>query len=285
MVACGQARERVYSARIHLVDARQGDGGGRSLTWWQFLLLAIGYAAIVQVAGRLIGADVDEDDGWATAGNVVESALIPIALSSLFVITLATWLRWWPEIIHEPLRVQRWVRIVPIALALTALVGSSWGNVFDQPAGLVLALVLVVGIGGATEELMFRGVGLVTFRRMGLTEGRVALYSSLAFGAVHLSNAIGTGTNAIGQAIVVCFTGYLLYLTRRWAGAIWLAMPVHSSQDFLILSGQIGVDPSASPLSLLVIVTMIGLAVLVWRRRHRIEPGTAAEAVPKPLAV
>jgi hypothetical protein len=74
---------------------------------------------------------------------------------------------------------------------------------------------------------MFRGVGLVTFRRMGLTEGRVALYSSLAFGAVHLSNALGTGTNAIAQAIVVCFAGYLLYLTRRWAGAIWLAMPVH----------------------------------------------------------
>ena len=100
--------------------------------------------------------------------------------------------------------------------------------------------VLIVGF---TEELMFRGVGLVTFRRMGLTEARVALYSSLGFGAVHLSNALGTGTNAILQAIAVSFTGYMLYLTRRWAGAIWLAMPVHSSQDFVILSGQVGVDP------------------------------------------
>ena len=119
---------------------------------------------------------------------------------------------------------------------------------------------------------MFRGVGLVTFRRMGLTEARVALYSSVVFGAVHLSNALATGTSAIFQAIAVTFTGYMLYLTRRWAGALWLAMPVHSSQDFVILSGQIGVDPESSPLSLIVIVAMIGLGILLWRRRHRIEP-------------
>ncbi len=133
--------------------------------------------------GRVIGADVSTDEGWETAGNVLESALIPIALSSVFVIGLATWLRWWPQIIHEPLPVQRWVRIVPIALLVAALVGTSWGNRFDQKATLVLVLIL----------------------------------------------------------------------------------------DFVILSGQIGVDPESSPLSLIVIVTMIGLGILLWRRRHRIE--------------
>ena len=44
---------------------------------------------------------------------------------------------------------------------------------------------------------------------------------------MHLSNALATGSSAIAQAIVVSFTGYMLYLTRRWAGTIWLAMPVH----------------------------------------------------------
>ena len=172
---------------------------------------------------------------------------------------------------------QRWVRIVPIALLLAAVVGASWGNLFDQKADLVLTLVVLVLIVGFTEELMFRGVGLVTFRRMGLTEARVALYSSVAFGAVHLSNALGTGTSAIFQAIAVSFTGYMLYLTRRWAGAIWLAMPVHSSQDFAILSGQVGVDPEASPLALIVVVTMIGLAILLWHRRDRIESGAGSQ--------
>ena len=97
---------------------------------------------------------------------------------------------------------------------------------------------------------------------------------------MHLSNALGTGTSAIFQAIVVSFTGYMLYLTRRWAGAIWLAMPVHGSQDFLITSGQIGVDPETSPLSLLGVPVMIGLAILLWRRRHRIEPEPASATEP-----
>ena len=81
----------------------QARPAGRNLTWWQFLLLVVVYAAIIQVGGRLIGADVDKDEGWETAGNIAESALIPIALSSLFVIGIATWLRWWPQIVHEPL--------------------------------------------------------------------------------------------------------------------------------------------------------------------------------------
>ena len=253
--------------------------GGRNLLWWQFLLLVLVYAAIIQVGGRVIGADVDADEGWETAGNLLEAALIPIALSCVFVIGIATWLGWWPQIIHEPLRTQRWVRIVPIALLLAAAVGSSWGNLLDQKADLVLALVVLVCIVGFTEELMFRGVGLVTFRRMDLSEAKVALYSSVIFGAVHLSNALATGTGAIVQATVVSFTGYMLYLTRRRAGAIWLAMPVHASQDFVILSGQIGVDSEPSPLAIFLFPTMVGLAILLWRRRHRInlEPAPAAE--------
>jgi membrane protease YdiL (CAAX protease family) len=253
--------------------------GGRNLSWWQFLLLVLVYAAIIQVGGRTIGADVDADEGWETAGNLLESSLIPIALSCLFVIGIATWLGWWSQIIHEPLRTQRWVRIVPVALLLAAAVGSSWGNLLDQNADVVLALVVLVCVVGFTEELMFRGVGLVTFRRMDLTEAKVALYSSVIFGAVHLSNALATGSSAILQATVVSFTGYMLYLTRRWAGAIWLAMPVHASQDFVILSGQVGVGAEPSPLAIVVLPTMVGLAILLWRRRHRInlEPAPAVE--------
>ena len=259
--------------------------GGRNLTWWQFLLLVLVYAAIIQIGGRVVGADVDADEGLETAGNLLEAAVIPIALSSVFVVGIATWLGWWSQIIHEPLRTQRWVRVVPAALVLAAAAGASWGNLLDQDADLVLTLVVLVCIVGFTEELMFRGIGLVTFRRMHLTEGKVALYSSVTFGAVHLSNALATGSSAIVQAIVVSFTGYMLYLTRRWVGTIWLAMPVHSSQDFVILSGQVGVDAKASPLAIILLPTMVGLAILLYRRRHRINPDSrsavAAEEQPR----
>ncbi len=40
----------------------------------------------------------------------------------------------------------------------------------------------------------------------------------------------------------------------------------------VVLSGEGGADPEASPLSLLVLPTMIALALLLRARRHRIEP-------------
>jgi hypothetical protein len=40
---------------------------------------------------------------------------------------------------------------------------------------------------------------------------------------------------------------------------------------FVILSGQVGVDPDASPLAIILFPTMIGLAILLYRRHHRIN--------------
>ena len=244
---------------------------GRHLTWWQFVLLAVVYVAIIQGSGLILGSGISADATLETTGNFVRVLLIPIVLSSVFVISLATWLGWWPEIIHEENRVQGWVRIVPILLVLAAVAGASWGNLFSQEASLVVVFVVFVLIVGFTEELMFRGVGLVTFRRGGYSEVKVALFTSIIFGAAHLSNAISTGPKALIQAAVVSLTGYLFYLTRRRAGIIWIAMPVHSSQDFALLSAQIGVDPAAYVGGVLIPLAMLALAIILWRRRHRIE--------------
>ena len=46
--------------------------GGRNLRWWQFLLLVLVYAAIIQIGGRVIGADVDADEGQHEVGFLVE---------------------------------------------------------------------------------------------------------------------------------------------------------------------------------------------------------------------
>lgn len=125
---------------------------GRGLTWWQFLLIVVVYAAIIQVGGRLIGAGVDSDDAFATTRGFLETTLIPIALSTVFAVAVATWLGWWPQIIHEPRRTQRWVRVVPIALLSAALVGTSWGNLLDQEPGLVLALVVLSAWSGSPRS-------------------------------------------------------------------------------------------------------------------------------------
>lgn len=79
---------------------------------------------------------------------------------------------------------------------------------------------------------MFRGIGVTAFRANGYQEGKVALWSSIVFGAAHLTNAIGGGGGAaVGQAIAVSFAGYFFYLTRRVSGGLLLPAIVHGLFD------------------------------------------------------
>jgi membrane protease YdiL (CAAX protease family) len=244
----------------------------KSFKWWAYLLAVIVYLAIIQVGGLVIGNGIDGGETMATAGNMLRSMTIPIAISTGFAIGLATWLGWWPQILHEQLRVRKWVWLVPIAMLISAVVMVDWGNLVGQKAGLILVLLLTVVLVGFTEELMFRGVGVVTFRNGSFTEAKVALFTSLVFGAAHLSNAIGTGSTAIFQAIVVSFCGYFFYLTRRVSGAIWLPMVLHASWDFGVLSGNIGDDDSAYPLVLVGVLVLIAIGITLIIRRRKIEP-------------
>ncbi|MBS1879165.1 MAG: CPBP family intramembrane metalloprotease [Actinobacteria bacterium] len=254
---------------------------GRHLSWWQFIVVAVAYLAIIKVGGLIFGSGISGEDGFRTAHDLLRLTLIPVAISAVFAIAVASWLGWWPEIVRDGKPVQGWLRIVPIGLLLAAAVGTSWGNLFDQKTGLVVLFVLLVLIVGFTEELMFRGIGVVAFRRGGFPEAKVALYTSILFGAAHLSNAISDGPKALLQALLVSLSGYFFYLTKRWAGVIWVAMLVHSSQDFVLISGQVGVDSAMSAAAVLVPLTMVFLAVQIWRRRDRIEPEREA-APPSP---
>ena len=103
----------------------------------------------------------------------------------LLVAGIITWLGWWQRVIHESNRMRRWVWIVPALMVLAAVVATGYANLVDVDLslGLVVA-VLLVGTGGG---LMFRGVGVNVFRGHGMTEGKVALWSSVAFGLSHLT--------------------------------------------------------------------------------------------------
>jgi len=126
---------------------------------------------------------------------------------------------------------------------------------------------------GWGEEGMFRGIGITTLRSHGLTEGGVALWSSVIFGAVHLSNALGRGAGAIPRAIVVSFAGYFFYLTRRASGGNVLNSVLHGLFDFSLLTGTvILVDQAAYPGALAAILAYVVIAAILLVRRHRIEP-------------
>jgi CAAX protease family protein len=258
--------------------------GTKNLSWPLYLAIVVVYVAIIQVGGLLIGSGVenDTDGSFPTVEFMMRHATIPVALSVFFGVAVASWLGWWDQILHDRKPVQHWVRVVPISMLIASVVAIGYANLLDQTLGLVLALVLLVVLVGFGEELMFRGLGVVVFRRNGFTEGKVALYTSIVFGLVHVSNAITTGPQAIFQAIVVSLAGYFLYLSRRVGAGLLLPIVVHASWDFGLLSSQIGPDPEPYFGGLAPILLMVVLGAVLYRRRRRIEPDDQQATAPAP---
>ena len=115
-------------------------------------------------------------------------------------------------------------------------------------------------------------------RERGLTEGKVALWSSVIFGAVHISNALGDGDlTAPCQAIAVSFAGYFFYLTRRASGGNVVDCRHPRPLRLSILSGTaILADQQGGYVwdgRRLLAYVLVGVLLIV--RRHRIEPEPA----------
>ncbi|WP_434599842.1 CPBP family intramembrane glutamic endopeptidase [Streptomyces sp. A5-4] len=214
----------------------------------------------------------------------MRNALIPIGASIVFAAAAVTWLGWWGEVLHYRAPVRRWVRWVPISMLGVALIGLNYGHLVDQsvsPVACLLLLGLFVGVG---EELMFRGIGVHVFRRAGLTEGKVALYSSLVFGLVHVSNALGEGAQAIGQALIVSTSGYFFYLCLRVGGIILSPMLVHGLWDTSLISNLVRDEPQASIGMVLIIVLQVVLIFVLLAKRRTIEPARQTTVTGTPPA-
>ena len=125
---------------------------------------------------------------------------------------------------------------------------------------------------------MFRGIGVTTLREHGLTERKVALWSSVVFGAVHISNALGGGqvSRALPQAVAVSFAGYFFYLTRRASGGNVVNSVIHGMFDFSILSGTVILADQGAYIGMIgAILSYVVVGVLLVVRRRRIEPDPA----------
>ncbi|MFJ9946562.1 lysostaphin resistance A-like protein [Kitasatospora sp. NPDC091207] len=255
------------------------DRPGRRLAGWQFALIVVLYLAIIQGIGLAIGVDTSGSKSqFPTTQAIVRGALVPIGVSILFGAAVITWLGWWKSVLHYRVPVRRWVRLVPVSMLAVSILGFNYWHLADQQASLVVS-VLVLGVFvGVGEELMFRGVGVQFFRRAGFSEGKTALYSSVVFGLVHVTNAIHAGPSAIAQALIVATSGYFFYLCLRVGGTILLPMLVHGLWDTSLFSGLTGPEPAVSVGAFLQVLLQVTLIVVLLVRRRRIEPA----AVPSP---
>ena len=249
---------------------------GRRLSLLGFATVVIVYLLIIQGGGLVLRNLTDVDESFVTTEDVMVNMWIPLGAALLFTYGVVAWLGWWRPVLHDDVPVQRWVRIVPVILVVSILVAIDYADLLDKSFAYILTLLVATQMVGWGEEGMFRGIGVTTLRSRGLTEGKVALWSSVIFGAVHLTNVVGRGTGAIPQAIVVSFAGYFFYLTRRASGGNALNSILHGLFDFSILTGSaILVDQSGYAGSFAAILAYVLIAIVLLARRHQIEPKRA----------
>ena len=248
---------------------------GRHLAYWAFAVVVVGYLAIIQLGGMLVPKVTGGGDSFTSTSDVL-LASIPLAVALIFAWGVIAYLGWRQPVLHDDHPVQRWVRVVPIVFIVGILLATNYGALAQQGLAFTLVLLLATQLVGWGEESMFRGLGVVMLRDHNLSEGKVALWSSLIFGAVHLSNGITHGVSALPQAAIVSLAGYFFYLIRRFSRGNVLNSVLHGLFDFSLLSGTaILVDqpPYAGPVaSILVYVVLI---VILLIRRRSIEPATA----------
>lgn len=262
----------------------QTPGDGKKLSYGALAAVVVVYLVIIQGLGIVLTQGNAEYATFPDTEAVLRAMTVPVGVSVLFVVAVVSVLRWWPRIIHDDHAVRSWVWIVPALLLLGAVLAADYENLGNIPSSLLITLAgssLLVGIG---EELMFRGVTVQTLRDQGMTEGRVGLWSSLIFGGAHLTNIITEGPSALGQVLMVSVTGYFLYLTYRVSGTIIVPILLHALWDFALFSHNAGnPDPQVYARQFLPMLAMIVVTLIVFVRRHKIEPDQAAPQ-PTPVA-
>ena len=247
----------------------------RRLTYWAFALVVFVYLAIIQGGGILVQhlADLNDDNPFVTTRGVLLGLWVPLGAALVFTYGTVAWLGWWRPVLRDDRPVRRWVLVVPVLLLISIVIGIDYGALGDKGFGYVLALLIATQFVGWGEEGMFRGISVTMLRDHGWTEGKVALWSSLIFGAVHLSNAFGRGASAIPQAIAVSLAGYFFYLVRRVSRGNALNSVIHGLFDFSLLSGSavlVNQDTYVGALAPIAVYPVLAIVLLIGR--HRIEP-------------
>ncbi|WP_068203345.1 CPBP family intramembrane glutamic endopeptidase [Isoptericola dokdonensis] len=220
-----------------------------------------------------------------TAADTVRAAVLPLAAGAVWLVAFLVWARWdhvFRDARRLPLRWGYWVLpVLMVLVALLHLVGVDWGAFAPEHLLAVLTASVLVGF---TEETLFRGIVLRSLRQGDRSEGTAALWTTLWFGAFHVTNLLLGEPGAVLQVVFAALGGVAFYLLRRGTGVLIAAMALHGLWDFsTFLSGVHAVDGVATDAasfltSFVYVAALVTLVVLVVRERRR----PAAEAITAP---
>ena len=194
--------------------------------------IAVGYAVLFLILERLIGPAYTEIG--KSASGILMGIVIPLAICTVVMAGLTTWLGWWRPVLREkPLGVT-WMWSIPVVLGALVVLAIDWGQISSVGGAYLLWLAVGTLMVGFNEEIVYRGLSLVAFRGAGYKEVYVWLATSVLFGLLHGANIVlGQPLVPTLQQIGFAFVlGSVFYMVRRVTGSLVVLMILHALWDF-----------------------------------------------------
>lgn len=211
--------------------------------WWIGIVVLLAYAAWVMAAWIWRGVDYRQ---IASETSLVQAVIQPLGIAAVLLAVFNSWAGWWRATLFETHRVRRPLLLAVLLLAMLGFIAATLGSTdFTAITLRHLALVAVATLlVGFCEEMVSRGILLVSLRGSLRSEAWVWFVSSAMFGLLHATNAFfGVGPLALVQVVLAFCVGSGLYLLRRLGGTLLLPMLVHAAWDFSTLASGLDADP------------------------------------------
>ena len=234
------------------------------------VLIGLGYVVMFIGLSWALGGSM-ADLGSAAA---VRPFVLALAIGALVLTMLATWLGWWPAVLHDEHRLGGIVRAAPVVwvvvIGIALVLGQAWTLPGDRLAWTIALAILV----GFAEEVAYRGLVLVGLRAT-MTEGRAFLVMTLLFAVLHTPNMLlgAPPAGALVQTVLAFLGGTGLYLIRRTTGSIIPAILLHSAWD---LAAFTSTNPATGLVQLLGNGVVFVIFLVALRRVFAPMPGTVA---------
>ncbi len=231
------------------------------------LLLYLGYLAIFFATWAVNGVD------YPRIGESVQTTKLWYALPTLFggafLVVAISLLGWWRLVLFDGSRAgPRWAWILPIVIFGLIVYNLSRLDFGRISAELLFWSTLgAVGVGFG-EEMITRG-SMVVGLRTRYPEGRVWLFSTLLFSALHVPNVIfGLPLWQMPFQVLLTFIfGSGLYIVRRISGTLILPIILHGLWDSALFLG-VATGSGASPIQFIVYPLAIVCLIAVLRKNR-----------------
>jgi len=235
---------------------------------WIAFFIYFGYVAIFittwiinKVEYLNIGKNAETARLWYAA---------PTLLGCLFLVIAISILGWWRIVLFDKIKSgPSWAWLLPLTmmiLIILRLVHLKTENISDDFWLWSILGAIGVGLG---EEMITRGSMIVALRTQ-FTEGKVWLFSTLLFSAIHIPNAFfGVPfTSMLFQLVITFIMGSALYVMRRLSGTLLLPIILHGLWDSSIfLTQSSGLENSLLDLIIypIAIICVIPVIKRNWR--------------------